>query len=155
MQNISKVLLIAGSLFIVIVLIAAGMRLFNSTSGTTDSVEQTMSGTEIATFNNRILPYIGDDIKTTDAIELLKIIMSNNSTNTRKIEVSWTVFLEGDKLTNREVSGDNELDSIEKINKCITNLTKSNIKDNIQISILEYNNGYIKKIKLTNRKNMT
>ena len=59
MENASKALLIAGSILIVILLIAFGMRIFNSTSDTTDSVETTMKTTEISTFNSKFADYAG------------------------------------------------------------------------------------------------
>jgi len=70
MENASKALLIAGSILIVILLIAMGMRVFNSTTGTTDAVEGVMSATEIAMFNNKFNQYVGkrQSIKTVKAL---------------------------------------------------------------------------------------
>ena len=79
MENATKALLIAGSILIAILLIAIGMRVFSSTSGTTDSVESTMSSTEIATFNNKFTQYVGTRNKA-QVMALLNVAISNNAT---------------------------------------------------------------------------
>ena len=87
MENASKALLIAGSILIVILLIAFGMKVFNSTSGTKDQVEGTMQTTEMAMFNNKFVPYLGENRSRSDALALLNIIHAHNATNTRKIDL--------------------------------------------------------------------
>ena len=87
MENASKALLIAGSILIVILLIAFGMRIFNSTKGTGEQVEGTMQTTEMAMFNNKFIPYLGDNRSKSDALSLLNIIQAHNATNTRKIDI--------------------------------------------------------------------
>lgn len=51
MENASKALLIAGSVLVVIVLIAVGMRILNSTAGASESAQKTMDSTAITNFN--------------------------------------------------------------------------------------------------------
>ena len=81
MENASKALLIAGSILVVILLIAMGVRVFNSTSGTTDSVEGTMQSTEIATFNNKFTAYAGTGKSAAQVKALANIVIANNATN--------------------------------------------------------------------------
>lgn len=81
MENASKALLIAGSILVVILLIAMGVRVFNSTSGTTDSVEGTMQTTEATMFNNKFTQYVGTK-SATQARSLINMVISNNATNT-------------------------------------------------------------------------
>ena len=81
MENASKALLIAGSVLIVILLIAVGVRVFNSTQGTTDSVETTMNSTEIATFNNKFTAYAGENKSAAQAKALANVVIANNATN--------------------------------------------------------------------------
>ena len=88
MENVSKALLIAGSLLIVILLIAMGVKIFNSTQGTTESVETTMNTTEIAIFNSKFTSYLGNNKSKNDVISLVnQIIASNSNTNTNNREV--------------------------------------------------------------------
>ena len=53
MENATKALLIAGSVLIAILLIAMGLRIFNSTSETTQQSQKAMDATAIATFNSQ------------------------------------------------------------------------------------------------------
>ena len=87
MENASKALLIAGSILIVILLIAMGVKVFTSTQGTTDAVDLTMQSTEVAMFNNKFLPYMGENKNKNDAIALLNIVVANNATSNKKVEV--------------------------------------------------------------------
>ena len=53
MENATKALLIAGSVLVAILLIAMGLRIFNSTSGTTEQSQKVMDTTAITTFNSQ------------------------------------------------------------------------------------------------------
>ena len=125
MENASKALLIAGSVLIAILLIAVGVRVFNSTQGTTDQVEGTMQTTEVATFNNKFLPYIGTKSKA-QVISLLNTVISNNATNqTHQVTI-------------------NNVDAKTKINSVV------NSTYTIKIETTDYNsNGYIKNITIS------
>lgn len=85
MENASKALLIAASLLIVILLIAMGMKVFNSTAGTTDNVETTMNATEIATFNSKFTAYAGT--KSLSQVKALaNVVIANNATSDNKVK---------------------------------------------------------------------
>lgn len=92
MENATKALIIAGSVLIAIGLIGVGMRIFNSTSETTDTVETTMIATAVTMFNNKFTPYIGPINqrvkKVEDAKALLNVLLSHNSTSDRKVIVT-------------------------------------------------------------------
>lgn len=81
MENASKALIIAGSILVVIILIALGVRVINSTSGTTDSVEGSMQSTELATFNNKFAAYAGSRKSAAQVKALANIVIANNATN--------------------------------------------------------------------------
>ena len=85
MENASKALLIAGSVLVAILLIAFGVRTFNSTRGTTESVEQTMSATEIAQFNNKFAGYTGNDVPAAKVKALANMIIANNAKSPNKV----------------------------------------------------------------------
>lgn len=132
MENATKALLIAGSVLIVILLIAFGMRIFNSTSGTADQVEGTMQTTEMAMFNNKFLPYIGKNKSKTDVISLVNIVNSNNAVDSVHA-VTVTVI-----DTTSGFAG--------TLIQSATNL--SNL-DKYQIEFETFNNGYVQNIKVT------
>lgn len=85
MENASKALLIAGSVLIVILLIAMGVRVFTSTSGTTDQVEGTMQSTEIAQFNSKFTQYAGEKKSAAQVKALANVVIANNATSSRKV----------------------------------------------------------------------
>ncbi len=79
MENATKALLIAGSVLIAILLIAVGLKIFNSTSGTTEATKTTMDATAVAVFNNKFVSYLGTNKSKSQAISLLNLIIANNS----------------------------------------------------------------------------
>ena len=89
MENATKALLIAGSILIAILLIAMGVKIFNSTSGTVESAQSTMDATSVAMFNNKWYKYVGTNKSKSTVISLLNDILVNNSTNSnRKVYIT-------------------------------------------------------------------
>lgn len=123
MENASKALLIAGSVLIVILLIAVGVRIFNSTQGTTDQVEETMVTTEMAQFNSKFTSYTGSNKSAAQVKALANVVIANNATN-----VSHQVSLGGKT-------------EAEDITSAVANLSGS-----YKISITQYEEGYVKAI---------
>lgn len=78
MENASKALLIAGGVLIAIILIAMGVRILNSTSGTTDSVETTSQALENAMYNKKFNMYIGERKSAKTVKQLAEVIISHN-----------------------------------------------------------------------------
>ena len=62
MENATKALLIAGSVLVAILLIAMGMKIFNSTSETTQQSQATMDATAITTFNTQFTGFLNKEI---------------------------------------------------------------------------------------------
>ena len=118
MENASKALLIAASILIVILLIALGMRVFNSTRGSTDSVETTMATTEMTTFNTKFTTYLGANKSKSEVIKLLNEVIANNAINTsHQVKINSSIDISG----KMNVLGNNRFD----------------------IAIGSYSNGYI------------
>ena len=80
MENASKALLIAGSVLIVILLIAVGVRIYSSTQGVTESTEGTMTATQKAQFNSKFTQYIGTKTEA-QTRALINTVISSNATN--------------------------------------------------------------------------
>lgn len=81
MENASKALLIAGSILIVILIIAMGVRIFTSTTGTTDATEITMKTTEVSMFNNKFAAYQGSNKTRAQVMALVNVAIANNATD--------------------------------------------------------------------------
>lgn len=84
MENASKALLIAGSVLIVILLIAVGVKIFSSTNGVTSDVNDTMTATEKTQFNSKFTQYIGNRSEA-QTRALINTVISNNATNASHI----------------------------------------------------------------------
>ncbi len=86
MENATKALLIAGSVLIAILIIAVGLRIFNSTRGTTEATKTTMDTTAATTFNMQFVQYGGYNKTKSEALTLVnKIIASNSVDKTHRI----------------------------------------------------------------------
>ena len=104
MENASKALLIAGAVLIVILLIAVGMKIFNSSSSTADQVDTNMQTVEITTFNNKFLQYEGKQ-SGTQVKALINVVIEHNATDeARKVKV------------NEETKGNKIADLLKNIN---------------------------------------
>ena len=147
MENASKALLIAAAVLIVILLIAFGMRIFNSTSGTTDSLDKTMSSAETAAFNNKFTGYIGTQ-SIQKAKALANIISVNNKQGDHKIGVRHRIFI-GKNIWS---GNGNTTNYGEMISATIIGALSETPISKIKISIEEYDeNGYISVIKFDNK----
>lgn len=89
MENASKALIIAGSILIAIILIAVGVRIFNSTQGTTDSAEMNMDSTKISMFNNRFTEYAGKNISGVYVKTLVEKVIASNATSESMISITF------------------------------------------------------------------
>lgn len=98
MENATKALLIAGSVLIAILLIAMGVRLFSSTTGTVDSAEKTMDATAITTFNSQFAGYLGENISASKVRTLQQKVIASNAVN-QSHQVGGTI------LSFNEISG--------------------------------------------------
>ena len=80
MENASKALLIAGAILVVILIIAVGMIVYNSSKGTIDEAISQMSSTEKETFNSQFKQLAGNNRNGSQLSMLLDKIESNNTT---------------------------------------------------------------------------
>lgn len=93
MENASKALLIAASVLIVILLIAFGVRIFNSTSGSAEQVEGTMQTAETTMFNNKFIQYQGERKSLNDIKSLANLVIAHNANNTNR-KVSLDIYIQ-------------------------------------------------------------
>lgn len=87
MENASKALLIAGAILIVILLIAVGMMVYNSASGTIDKAIGQMSTTEKSMHNSQFEQYLGNSVKGSNVKNLINKVMANNG-NVDNVQVT-------------------------------------------------------------------
>lgn len=120
MENATKALLIAGSVLIAILLIAFGLRIFNSTKGTSEAAQTAMDATAISTFNNQFIEYAQEGKKLTYA----QLLTAKNKVNaSNAVNKSHNVYL--------------QIAAVENASK------------RYKIAKVEYTNGYITNILVT------
>lgn len=90
MENASKALLISASILIAILLIAMGVRVFNSTLGTKESVDESMITTEQTMLRNNFSKYYGENKTKADVISLINEIIAYNCTKKSKNYVHFS-----------------------------------------------------------------
>ena len=83
MENASKALLIAAAVLIVILIIAFGMRIFNSTGDTSGQAEDLASSQQMQTFNAQFTGYIGANRAGTVVRNLQVAVNNSNARNTQ------------------------------------------------------------------------
>lgn len=146
MENASKALLIAGSVLIAILLIAVGVRIFNSTSGTGEQVEGTMKTTEVTMFNNKFMPYIGNNKSKNDALSLANLIIASNSTNNIKIGIGYSI-----RNSTGNYSYDTSYATAANVQSlCMQRISECDASCKFKVEIKGYTaEGYIQKIYIT------
>lgn len=87
MENATKALLIAGSVLIAILLIAVGLRIFNSTQGTVESTKKTMDTTSITMFNSQFTQYRGTQSESNTRALIEKVIVNNTTNKNHLVKV--------------------------------------------------------------------
>lgn len=85
MENASKALLIAGAILIVIMVISMSVLMFSKIGGTAKEMAD-MNEQEIASFNSKITPYLGNSVTGTQVNALLQYCLSNNMSATKANE---------------------------------------------------------------------
>ena len=94
MENASKALIIAGAVLLSMMVISLGMMIFSNMS---NSVKQdsSLQKEEIASFNSKITPYIGENISGSQVKALVQLVRSidQNAINTedsvRRVSISF------------------------------------------------------------------
>ena len=127
MENATKALIIAGSILIVILLIAMGVSIFKSTSGTTDQVDSTMQTTEMAMFNNQFTMYAGKQ-SGSRVKALANAVIANNAKSSRKVSFNGATTSNGvlDKISS--------MDSLKTYNVSISDTNNDGYIDTISFS---------------------
>lgn len=77
MENASKALIIAGAILVSIMIVSLGVMLFNRMGGTAKEMAN-MKEQEIAAFNSKITPYLGQSISGSQVNALIQHVISTD-----------------------------------------------------------------------------
>ncbi len=119
MENASKALIIAGSILISILVISLGVLIFNKMSGSARDAAN-MDEQEIANFNSKLTPYIGNNISGSQVNALIQLVISiDNSAvssgNTKSVSITYptTTGINTIEVSSGSVTGTNQMKRVE------------------------------------------
>lgn len=91
MENASKALLIAAAVLIVILLIAFGMRIMNSTGDSSGQAEDLAASQQMQTFNAQFTGYLGTN-RSASVVRNLQVIVKTSNTRNTQHQISGTIL---------------------------------------------------------------
>lgn len=141
MENATKAFLIAGSILIVILLIALGIRMMNSTSGVTQQVESSNASLEVSTFNSQFTPYFSNDSTGIKVKSLLTTIISNNVKNPNHI-VLVTYYNKSNKEMEAHTANDSNVPALKEILNIIQDDASYKVSMPTECSVYKAHSGY-------------
>ena len=120
MDNASKALIIAGAILISIMIVSLGVLIFNK-MGNSAKEAANMDEQEIANFNSKLTPYIGQNISGSQVNALIQLVISidnsavNSGDTTKSVEIQYPISGETNtiKITNGSISGADKVKRVE------------------------------------------
>ena len=100
MENASKALILAGAILISIMIISLGVLLFNK-MGSSAKDAANMDEQEIANFNSKITPYVGDNISGSQVNALIQLVISIDNSAISSGDLSKTVSINYKSTNNK------------------------------------------------------
>jgi hypothetical protein len=94
MENASKALIIAGSILIAIMIVSLGILVFNNMGNSAKNMAN-MDKQQIAAFNSKITPYLGEAISGSQVNALLQYCLSVNMAAKQSGETYKCITVEG------------------------------------------------------------
>lgn len=101
MENASKALIMAGAVLVAILIVSLGVVIFNNFSKSVKD-NANMDEQEIANFNSKLTPYMGDSISGSQVNALIQLVISID-----KSAVSSNELGRGVKITYPSTNGEN------------------------------------------------
>lgn len=141
MENASKALIIAGSILIAIMIISLGIVIFNRFGNSAKKMAN-MDKQEIAAFNSKITPYVGNHVSGTQVNTLLQYCLSvNMSAKQSGNTYQYITVKKDDDTFILNPNSDSNPDSYEKVT------TGSSVSYTVDAT--QDDNGLMTKIKIT------
>ena len=138
MENASKALIIAGAILIAIILIGLGVSIISGMQGAIDSGTETADTYAVQNFNSQFTVYEGENMRATQARQLISTINTSNGQNGFSTPPSAAEIDKTDKYVYLDSS-----------NNGITSSSSIDSSETYTITIEGYSpSGYINKIKI-------
>lgn len=101
MENASKALIIAGSILIAIMIISLGIVIFNRFGNSAKKMAN-MDKQEIAAFNSKITPYVGNHVSGTQVNTLLQYCLSVNMSAKQSGNTYQAISVDGETTLDKD-----------------------------------------------------
>ncbi len=98
MENASKALIIAGSILVAILIVSLGVMIFNNVGNSAKNAIN-MDSKEIAIFNSKITPYLGESVSGSQVNALLQYCVTVNIAANRSGETQKQIAVSGSVVT--------------------------------------------------------
>lgn len=151
MENASKALLIAGAILIAILIVSLGVLIFTRMSSSAKEAAN-MDEQEIANFNSKITPYVGEKISGSQVNSLIQLIISIDqsavSSKDKNKVVTIKYPIEGSTTPNT-ISVDTSLDTWQVTGTGASKRVKTGPSSYYKVEATYGTNGIINEIKVT------
>lgn len=149
MENASKALIMAGAVLVAILIVSLGVVIFNNFSKSVKD-NANMDEQEIANFNSKLTPYIGDSISGSQVNALIQLVISIDSSAYNSKELGKAVT-----ISYKSTNGDNTISvnkdsGVVNTNPSATKKVKTGAGKFYKVTSEYGDNGLINKITVGN-----
>lgn len=151
MENATKALLITAVILLIIIIIAIGLKILNSTSGGTNEAETLAYQMKVKIFNLQWTQYEGEKEKGTNVKELFEKVIANNQDEETMVHISF-IYLNSSTNTGlgAYTEGLRLHYEYDKMVKAIGQLIERNINDTYKIKVKYDYSGLVRYVKVIN-----
>ena len=125
MENASKALIIAGSILIAIMIISLGIVIFNRFGDSAKKMAN-MDKQEIAAFNSKITPYVGENVSGSQVNTLLQYCLSVNMSAKQSGNTYQVITVDGATSLNESSTTYNKVPTGSRVSYTVTAEQDSN-----------------------------
>lgn len=133
MENASKALVMAGAILVAILIISLGILIFNNFSGPAKEAAN-MDEQEVAAFNSKITPYLGNAVAGSQVNALLQYCVSVNISATNSGEDDKKITVTGYVTLNPDDSSYNRVETSGKYYTVKAEVNSKGLYTNITIT---------------------
>ena len=148
MENASKALIMAGAVLVAILIVSLGVIIFNNFSKSVKD-NANMDEQEIANFNSKLTPYMGDSISGSQVNALIQLVISIDTSAYSSNELGRAIT-----ITYKSTNGDNTISvdkdsGLKNSNPNATKKVETGVRKFYKVESEYSNGGLINKITVT------
>lgn len=150
MENASKALIMAGAVLVAILIVSLGVVIFNNFSKSVKD-NANMDEQEIANFNSKLTPYMGDSISGSQVNALIQLVISIDSSayNSNELGKAVTISYKSNNGEDNTISV-NKDSGVVNSNNLATKKVETGVGKFYKVTSEYGNNGLINKITVGN-----